>query len=170
MPVNLFIPLLFLIISSFLVYFLIVYLFPVSESQQIFLEMYVPHEDREKKRFTAAFIFIRLALLLWIFRAFSWITQMTVAYQFSSPIEALKGEEPFIEISNYALGGAYLLALLAAAIMMPYVRKKLVRRRKFEPYIRRRFLKSKSDAAGGMQSEEKNNHEISSGDAEAGPP
>jgi hypothetical protein len=154
MPVSLFIPLLFLVISSFLVYFLVVYLFPVSESQQIFMEMYVPHEDRGKKRFTLAFVFIRLALLLCIFRVFSWIIEIVVPYEFTDPTGRLQ-TDPFIAISNYALGGAYLLGLLAAVIMMPYVRKKLVRRRKFELYVRKRFFESKSGTAGGDLPKEK---------------
>ena len=122
MPVSLFIPLLFLILTSFIVYFLAIYFFPVSESQQIFLEMYVPYEDRSKKRFTLAFVFIRLALLLCIFRVFSWITEIVVPYEFTDPTGRLQ-TDPFIAISNYALGGAYLLGLLAAVIMMPYVRR-----------------------------------------------
>ena len=115
---------LLLLFLSWVAYFALAYVFPVRESQETFMDMYVPPNERKQKRFEVAFFFLRVALFLWIFRAFSWIGEKFANIEVKNPIES---EEPLIEISNYAMGAAYLLIILSGLILLPYIRRKLVR-------------------------------------------
>ena len=110
---------------SMTVYLVLTHFIPPGASRDMFVETYVPPDEREHKKFGVAFLSLHVALFLWVFRAFSWVGEEVVNIEVRNP--PMQVEKPLMELSNYAMVTAYLLVLIAAIILTPYVKDKLSR-------------------------------------------
>ncbi|MBI4362346.1 MAG: hypothetical protein HY558_04150 [Euryarchaeota archaeon] len=94
---------------------------PLRVSQEMFLEMYVPEAERRHRKFTAAFLLFKAALVLGFFRAYAWVIE-SIERVFRLDVA---DSADLLEESSAALGGAYGLLLAGTLIILPYIRRRL---------------------------------------------
>lgn len=83
---------------------------------RMFLKTYVPPERQGDARLRFAFLCYNLALFLWLFRIWAFVAERAFS---AVP------ERDLVQFTDWMLGVVYAVALIGAAIFIPYVRKRV---------------------------------------------
>lgn len=111
-----------LIVTTILLYYIVTTLFPPMAIQRMFMDMYVPPENKESERdlfkITIAFLIFRGAIVLWLFRALCWIIEFVVSY-----FVVVGWEDLIVELGMYAVVASYTLIVIAFSMLVPHFKK-----------------------------------------------
>lgn len=83
---------------------------------KMFLRTYVPAERHGDTRLRFAFLCYNLALVLWLFRIWAFVAER---------VFSAVPEKDLVQLTDWMLGVVYAVAIIGAAIFIPYVRRRV---------------------------------------------